>query len=186
MNGKMRDYYRILEDPLGKGAYGEVRKCIFKSKGILDKQSFFKEYRACKVMSKSHMEKKDYVSFENEISLLWRLSEKKHPNIMRLYHYFEDWNRLMIIMELCAATSLEKDILQTGRYESLKAAYIIKQLLSALLVMHDPDKDGKSSIIHRDIKPENIAIDEPDSSMPEIKLLDFGEAAVLNSGLGEK
>lgn len=52
--------------------------------------------------------------------------------------------------------------------------------------MHDPDKDGKSSIVHRDIKPENIAIDEPDSSMPEIKLLDFGEAAVLNSGLGEK
>ena len=110
MNGKMRDYYRILEDSLGKGAYGEVRKCIYKEKGILDKQSFFKEYRACKVMSKSHMEKKDYDSFENEISLLWRLSKKKHPNIMRLYHYFEDWNRLMICMELCAATSLEKDI----------------------------------------------------------------------------
>ena len=27
-NGKMRDYYRILET-LGEGAYGEVRKCIY-------------------------------------------------------------------------------------------------------------------------------------------------------------
>lgn len=37
MNGKMRDYYRILENPLGKGAYGEVRKVIFKAKGVNDK-----------------------------------------------------------------------------------------------------------------------------------------------------
>jgi len=30
-NGKMRDYYRI-EEKIGEGAYGEVRKCIFKDK----------------------------------------------------------------------------------------------------------------------------------------------------------
>jgi len=35
-NGKMRDYYRILEI-LGEGAYGEVRKCIYIG-GIVDSQ----------------------------------------------------------------------------------------------------------------------------------------------------
>jgi hypothetical protein len=70
MNGKMRDYYRILSDVLGKGAYGEVRKAIFKANGVNDKQAFYKEYRACKIMSKAHMEKKDYDCFENEIGIL--------------------------------------------------------------------------------------------------------------------
>lgn len=40
-NGKMRDYYRILDPPLGSGAYGEVRKCIFKE-NIMDKKSSLK------------------------------------------------------------------------------------------------------------------------------------------------
>ena len=40
-NGKMRDYYRILDPPLGAGAYGEVRKCIFKE-NITDKKSSLK------------------------------------------------------------------------------------------------------------------------------------------------
>lgn len=26
-NGKMRDFYRVLDPALGTGAYGEVRKC---------------------------------------------------------------------------------------------------------------------------------------------------------------
>jgi hypothetical protein len=29
-NGKMRNYYRILDPELGQGAYGKVYKCIYK------------------------------------------------------------------------------------------------------------------------------------------------------------
>ena len=61
-NGKMRDYYKILENPLGTGAYGEVRKCYWK-KDITNKCDRFKEYRAVKVMSKSYMEEKNIRDF---------------------------------------------------------------------------------------------------------------------------
>jgi len=40
-NGKMRDYYRILDPPLGTGAYGEVRRCVFKE-NMKDKKSSMK------------------------------------------------------------------------------------------------------------------------------------------------
>ena len=40
-NGKMRDYYKILANPLGIGAYGEVRKCFYKD-DINDKNNRFK------------------------------------------------------------------------------------------------------------------------------------------------
>ena len=57
-NGKMRDYYRILDPELGKGAYGEVRKCIYKD-NIMDKISSLKQFRAVKIMSRAYMEEKD-------------------------------------------------------------------------------------------------------------------------------
>lgn len=61
-NGKMRDYYRILANPLGKGAYGEVRKCYYKD-NIRDKKDRYKQYRAVKVLSKAYMEDKNVVDF---------------------------------------------------------------------------------------------------------------------------
>ena len=60
----MRDLYRILDPKLGEGAYGEVRKCVFKDKRKNgEKPSAFKEYRAVKILSKNYMEEKDIRSF---------------------------------------------------------------------------------------------------------------------------
>jgi len=57
----MRDFYRILDPKLGEGAYGEVRRCIFKDK--TKKKSALKEYRAVKVLRKNYMQDKDIRSF---------------------------------------------------------------------------------------------------------------------------
>jgi hypothetical protein len=50
----MRDFYRILDPKLGEGAYGEVRKCVFKNKN--DLKSATKEFRAVKILRKNYME----------------------------------------------------------------------------------------------------------------------------------
>ena len=67
MNGKMRDHYRIVDEPLGKGAYGEVRKChTIPFKNYKGKSSC-KRYRAVKILSKAYMGDTDKLGFVNEI-----------------------------------------------------------------------------------------------------------------------
>lgn len=95
-NGKMRDNYKILANPLGQGAYGEVRKCIFKD-DIRDKNNRYKEYRAVKVMSKAYMEDKNILDFQNEVAVNLMLN---HPNIAKIFEWYEDENRYMLISEL--------------------------------------------------------------------------------------
>lgn len=69
----MRDYYRIL-DCLGAGAFGEVRKCVYREKS--SSKSFYKQYRAVKIMSKNHMDDKGYKSFQNEVEIMLYLNGK--------------------------------------------------------------------------------------------------------------
>ena len=57
----MRNNYRILDPPLGVGAFGEVRKCMYTEMCDLamnlKTQQPFKEYRAVKILKKEHMDK---------------------------------------------------------------------------------------------------------------------------------
>jgi len=84
--GKMRDQYTI-DNLIGKGAYGEVRRCIWK-KDMHDKKTTIKQYRAVKILSKAYMEEKHINEFYNEIVVHQEISE--HPCIMTLHHWFED------------------------------------------------------------------------------------------------
>ena len=72
-NGKMRDYYRIL-DQIGAGAFGEVRKCVYREKST--SKSFYKQYRAVKIISKNHMDDKGLESFKNEVEIMLYLIDK--------------------------------------------------------------------------------------------------------------
>lgn len=70
----MRDYYRIL-DCLGAGAFGEVRKCVYREKSVENK-SFYKQYRAVKIIAKNYMDKKGYESFYNEVETMLILNNQ--------------------------------------------------------------------------------------------------------------
>lgn len=65
VRGKMRDQYTI-DNQIGSGAYGEVRRCIWK-KDMHDKKTTIKQYRAVKILSKAYMEDKHIKEFYNEI-----------------------------------------------------------------------------------------------------------------------
>lgn len=102
---KMRDCYRIVKE-LGKGAYGEVNKCIYKE-NINDKKCAVKDYRACKILSKSNMDEKAHVEFKNEVECMWILQNPvQHPSIINMFHYFEDPKRYCLIEELCTGGDL--------------------------------------------------------------------------------
>jgi hypothetical protein len=55
-NGKMRDFYRVMDPALGTGAYGEVRKCYTIPSEDQRKKSSLKQFRAVKILSKAYMD----------------------------------------------------------------------------------------------------------------------------------
>ena len=92
-----------------------------------------------------------------------------HPNIIRLYSYFEDNNNYLIVLEP-ARKSIAKILKQKGKYNEEDAFNIFIQIVSALYFLHT------NNLIHRNIMPENIVINDNN----EIKLCDFSYCTEIN------
>jgi len=124
------------------------------------------------------MEPSDFKKFENEVEIMLALSGedgKGHPSIVKLFHYYEDPKRFMLISELCTGGELFSHIEKVIKLEINESALVLKQVLSALKFMHD------MNIVHRDLKPENILIDSISDGYIAIKLIDFGTCCKLKN-----
>jgi len=158
--GKLRDYYRIGK-VLGQGAFGEVRMCIHRESSA---------QRAVKVLRKSHMDDDEKRMLFNEINIL---KEIDHPNIVKMYEFFEDEKRYYLVTEICKGGELFDEVLAKGSFTERDAAVLVKQVLSCVNYCH------KNNIVHRDLKPENILL-EPDKQFDQIKIIDFGTSLVYD------
>jgi serine/threonine protein kinase len=71
-----------------------------------------------------------------------------HPNVLKLYHFFDDTNYVYLIMEYMQEGSLFDYMQKKNEKMSEKeAAEIIIEVSNALSYLHD------HFILHRDIKP---------------------------------
>lgn len=91
----------------------------------------------------------------NEINIL---KEIDHPNIVKMYEFFEDEKRYYLVTEICKGGELFDEVLRLGFFSEKNAAVLIKQVLSCVNYCH------KNNIVHRDLKPENILL-EPTKEM---------------------
>ena len=166
--GKLRDHYRIGK-MLGSGAFGEVRVCVQRESGA---------QRAVKVLRKSHMDEDEKKMLFNEIN---NLKDLDHPNILKMYEFFEDEKRYYIVTDICKGGELFDEIVSRGKFTENDAALLMKQVLSCINYCH------KNKIVHRDLKPENILL-EQNKAFDQIKIIDFGTSLVFdeNSTLNEK
>jgi len=163
INSKPEDNYKII-NKLGKGSFGSVFKVKHKITG---------EIRAMKIIKNTSVDDRagaDNVKFLKEIQVL---KELDHPNIIKIFEYYVDNKNHYIITELLTGGELYETIVKCHKFNEKKAAFILKQILSALNYLHS------KGIVHRDIKPENILvqnIDKKKNKMEEIhiKLIDFG------------
>jgi len=158
--GKLRDSYRIGK-VLGQGAFGEVRMCIHRESAA---------QRAVKVLRKSHMDDDEKRMLFNEINIL---KEIDHPNIVKMYEFFEDEKRYYLVTEICKGGELFDEVLRLGHFTERDAAVLIRQVLSCVNYCH------KNNIVHRDLKPENILL-EPSKELDQIKIIDFGTSLVYD------
>ena len=164
--GNPSDKY-IIGNKIGSGSYGtvyEATNIIFKSKV------------AMKMIIKH--ENMNPSLIKNEIDILKKLS---HPNIVRIYEFYESNNCFYLINEFCDQGELYNFVNRSTLNEQ-QLAIIFYQVFSGLCYLHE------NNILHRDIKPENILIakKEKDLNTDEeyfwIKIIDFGTAKIFEKG----
>uniref|UniRef100_A0A915EF58 Aurora kinase n=1 Tax=Ditylenchus dipsaci TaxID=166011 RepID=A0A915EF58_9BILA len=101
------------------------------------------------------------LKLRREIEIQYHL---RHPNILRLYGYFYDEERVYLILEYAARGSVYGQLKKENQFSETFTAKIIYQLADALTYCH------QKNVIHRDIKPENLLL----SAKGDIKIADFG------------
>mmetsp|Transcript_40791 Transcript_40791/g.65403 ORF Transcript_40791/g.65403 Transcript_40791/m.65403 type:complete len:361 (-) Transcript_40791:268-1350(-) len=139
--------------PLGRGKFGNVYLAREKhSKYIVALKVLFKNQ-----LQQSHVEHQ----LRREIEIQ---SHLRHPNILRLYGYFYDQNRVYLILEYASKGELYKELQKSKRFSERRSATYIASLARALMYCH------QKHVIHRDIKPENLLI----GIKGELKIADFG------------
>ena len=85
----------------------------------------------------------------NEVDILKTLD---HPNVLKIFEYFEDDRYYYIVMEHCREGDLFDSLEKAGKYDEETAAKIMAQVFSGLSYIHN------KNVIHRAIKLENILI----------------------------
>lgn len=154
----IEDLYKIGKKPLGTGAYGVVSKCTHKITG---------QERAVKKVAKKKIKNMD--KFKQEITILQMLD---HPNVLKLYEYFEDDKYVYLVTEICKGGELFDRIIEQEFFSEKVAAKIFKQILQSLNYCHN------QGVAHRDLKPENFLFETGDENS-DLKIIDFGLSKII-------
>lgn len=158
--GNIKDHY-IMEDQLGKGAFGFVR---------LATHRVTNQKRAVKTIHKNSIinDTEERAKFISEIEILRKTD---HPNIVKLYEFYEDEEHYHLVTEVVKGGELFDYIIKSKMLSEKIAAHFMRQLLSAVLYCH------QKNIVHRDLKPENLLLETsgPDATL---KVIDFGTSAI--------
>ena len=150
--------YEVL-DLLGQGGFGEVKRVRHKELDVI---------RALKIIKKSkYKSPAELKMIKNEIAIMKLVD---HPNIVKLFEFFEDDENFFIITEYCSGGQLFEMIRQKRQFTENEAAQIMMQLLSAIAHCH------QRKVVHRDVKPENLLVDVGGQNKENynVKIIDFG------------
>eukprot|EP00931_Biecheleriopsis_adriatica_P065491 TRINITY_DN40012_c0_g1_i1.p1 TRINITY_DN40012_c0_g1~~TRINITY_DN40012_c0_g1_i1.p1 ORF type:complete len:726 (+),score=202.35 TRINITY_DN40012_c0_g1_i1:74-2251(+) len=162
--------YTML-DLCGKGAFGE---CFWVSHRVS------KSKRVCKKISKAEAN----VPAEEVASELDILKKLDHPNVLRVFEWFEDNESFRLVVEAAPGGDLKHLLASTREQWQEEAAshpgleehltcQLMHQASQALSYVHS------MQVVHRDIKPANLLLASADISRPRLLLADFGVAEIF-------
>lgn len=148
--------YSLTSFPIGYGCYGEVYICDHIRS---------KERRAVKIIDKIWISEEmiENRTVLNEVEILKTLD---HPNVLKVFEYFEDDRNYYIVMEYCKEGDLYDELQVLGKFDEESTGKIMNQLLSGLNYIH------RRNVIHRDIKLDNILLSGKGKDLC-IKIIDF-------------
>ena len=137
--GNPDNYYKRIKD-LGSGSYGQV----YMAKNIVTDNLV-----AIKIIEKVQENMIDDMEIQNEINILKALS---HPNIVKIYEFFDSPINYYIVTEFCKKGELFSYI--KNEYQEMQLSVLFYQVFSGLVYLHE------KKILHRDLKLENIMVSE--------------------------
>jgi serine/threonine protein kinase len=152
---------------LGSGTFGTAYLCKHKRSG---------EVRAIKAVKKARA-KVPVEDIEKEIMIMRQLD---HPHIVRIFMWFEDSNKVYIVMEALSGGDLQEVILEfQKKRKGMKEDWIrliIRQSTKAIAYCHN------LRLIHKDLKPENIMLlkKDPNFDKPYAVIIDLGMAEMFS------
>uniref|UniRef100_A0A0G4G934 non-specific serine/threonine protein kinase n=1 Tax=Chromera velia CCMP2878 TaxID=1169474 RepID=A0A0G4G934_9ALVE len=186
--GKLEDSYDIGKK-LGQGAFGEVFEVIQKGSG---------RRCVCKKISKASATGSGN-PLDEVVEEIERLRQLDHPNVLRVFEYFEDAAMIYIITELCENGELFdaiEAVYKTGkRLSESWIARVFKQIVEAVSYAH------ANNIAHKDLKPQNVLLasaslstssvshkqqqtesgDAAATAVPHVVVIDWGLAEMFGS-----
>ena len=119
----IKDHYDLHEQ-IGEGALSRVRRGVHKTSGIT---------RAVKVVRKEDLEFGERRKLLEEIELLKQLD---HPNIGQVIEMYEDRKKMYFVNEMMHGGTLYERVTMDMQFGEIKAANVIRQLLSAVNYLH--------------------------------------------------
>ena len=167
----LKGRYRV-ETQIGKGGMGYVYKA---NDELFSTELGTRSVRSLKEMIPrvSEAEQAKYMlNFRREAGLLESL---RHPNIPRVYEWFEQSNRAYLVLDYIEGMDLDQVRDKTpGLLDPHMVVNWMVQLCKIVQYLHDHKPDP---IIFRDLKPSNVIL-TPDQ---RIVLIDFGIAKTFRS-----
>jgi serine/threonine protein kinase len=147
-----------MQDELGRGKFGIVKKCVDKATG--------REY-AAKFIACNGKAARDEVLHEIDV-----MNELNHKRLLRLEAAYDLGKEMVLVMELITGGELFEKLVQEDFISEQIATSYLEQLLDGLGYMH------RKNILHLDLKPENMMLVRPGSK--RIKIIDYGLARKYN------
>ncbi len=165
-----------LDKLLGSGGMGAVYKALDRRKLEANDSE---PYVAIKLLNDDFRQHPDaFISLQREARKSQTLA---HPNIVTVYDFDRDGDRVFMTMEFLDGAPLDKLLREHADVglEFEQACSVLRDISQALIYAHS------HSIVHSDFKPGNIFV----TSKKGAKVFDFGIARAVSggvSGVGEK
>lgn len=159
---RVEEVYFFSKPPLGTGLFGTVYKCKHKKTGVI---------RAIKRIKKDHKNAKSLDSLLKDVEVLKTLD---HPNIIKVYEFYQDEQAFYIVTDLCSGGELFEQIIKEKNFNERKAAELMRQMLSAMAYCHE------KGLVHCDLKPENVMF-ESQANNNLVKIIDFGNSSFIKN-----
>ncbi|CAN0352885.1 unnamed protein product, partial [Ectocarpus sp. 12 AP-2014] len=158
---RIQDMYRMVDSPIGQGAFGVVCAGVHKVTG---------EVVAVKQIPRRLM---STPRLQAEVDMLRMAGQ--HKNVVGFRDLFSDDNFYYIVMEFATGGELFDRLVTKGAHSEHDAASLLREVVDAVAYLHG------HSIIHFDIKPENILLHDADTDDIDVRLVDFGSAFVVGA-----